>query len=365
MADKDDGVIFDQMDDADFAKEFLPDLNIDNLDGEAEAEEEVVTEPDTPEGDEPEDEASEDEDAGEEEDDEPDANADGDAKEAPVEGTLPAHVKVLDGDGDQVDVAGVKVQIKVGGKQREVDFAKLVRFAESGGYNEQLQAEVQETRTKLPELEAELNELRGLADQRAGVLRKLLEDDDYLLEQREKYLARNTPEARAERAEGETARLRAERQQERVEAQVASFVDTQLYPAFDQLVKQYPSISEEELWGRFTMAAAPLTQRGVIPPQQWDRALDLVHRDLAPWAQQQHEKRAGVQKQVTQKAEKDVTQAKEQATRAKRNLAKRIRPAGTGTSNQASKRKEIVSAEDAVDDIIDNDIANLVRSMRG
>lgn len=271
---------------------------------------------------------------------------------------------VEDADGDVVDVEGVEITFVANHETHTLPLDKVVRLAQMGKYNEDLQQEVKATRLSVAEMQQEMDTLRQIADQRRDLARRLLEDDDYLLAQRERYAEMNSPEARADRAEQRLAAIAAERESANFKQEIEAFVDQGLYPAFKDLLEQYPTVTQEELWGRFNIATAGISRHGIIPPQHWRDALQVVERDLGPFAAQLHDQRSALEGKARSAESTAVRKAQEETTRAKRMVAKAIRPSGQG-SVAAPKRKTIVSADDAVDEIMGGDVLDLVRSMRG
>lgn len=288
------------------------------------------------------------------------------ADDAATETTARAPVTdfaVIDADGDQVDVSGVEITFKANKGVQTLPLDRVVRLAQMGRYNEDLQQEVRTTREERVELTARMEALETLAENRRDLARRLLEDDDFLIDQREKYARATSPEARADRAEARLREVAQREQQTTFQHQVESFVDQHLYPAFDNLTKQYPTVSPEELWGRFSIATAHLSRGGVIPQKNWREAMQMVDGDLGAFAAQLHDQRSTRLDEARRGETTAVRRAQEQATKAKRIVAKSIRPSGQGSST-AEPRRKIVSADDAVDDIVGHDVLNVVRNMR-
>jgi hypothetical protein len=239
-------------------------------------------------------------------------------------------------------------------------------LAQTGFYNETLQAEVKEYRTEKADLIGQLEEVEEIATQRTALIRKMLEDDDFLLAQRERYLAANSPDKRAERAEAKLRQVEQEREQVRYQEQVDNFVKNEFYPKLQSVVKQYPNLSEEEVWGRFNIATAHLSDRGgVIPPKHWRAALKVIDDDIGPWAAQRQESRTEAPNKERAKLKAEARRAQEKATEVKRKLTKNLRPTGVSPVTSVQKRKPIVSADDAVEDIIANDVKSMVKQMLG
>jgi hypothetical protein len=247
---------------------------------------------------------------------------------------------VEDADGDEVDVSGVEVTFMANHEAHTLPLDRVVRLAQMGKYNEALQTEVKETRTQYADLQSQLEEVTKLAESRADLA------------------------IAASRAEDRLAAIARQQEGSKFAAQVTEFVDNSLYPAFTEIQTMYPSVSAEELWGRFSMATAHISRNGIIPPSHWREAMQVVDRDLGPFAAQLHDQRTEHVASAKASESAAVRKAQEEATRAKKMVAKAIRPAGSGNS-QPPKRKAIVNSDDAVDDIIGGDVLDLVRSMRG
>lgn len=353
------GVDFTQLDDAAFAEEFLGDA-LPPEEPEAEEPEVEVPEPEAEEEDEPladeveeeDDESDEDEPEEEEGEDEDEEASDNDRKPATV-------FVAKDDSGEEVDTSGVEITFTANGKQRTLPIDKVVRLAQSGYYNETLQQEVKEVRTKVADYEAKLEELEYLARQRTALARKLLEDDDFLLEQRMKFVEAQSPEKRAERAEMRLKQVEQEREAQSFEQERETFANEYLFPTMSAVLAKYPSITEEELTGRWMLATARITKNGVIPPEHWQKALDVFDDDIGPWAAQRHAQRTAKEEQDRAKLKTEARKAQETATKAKRMIAKNLRPTGA-TATSVPKRKPIVTVEDAMNDILTNDVMQAI-----
>src|SRR5690606_5361488 len=166
-----------------------------------------------------------------------------------------------------------------------------------------------------------------------------LEDDDFLLAQRQRYLDANTPERQAERYRARMEQVEQERAQEKYLAEAQGFVNDVLGPAMDKIKAQYPAVTDEELQGKWYAATQGITRNGTIPKAAWQQA------------------RA--------KYETEARAAKAEARKVKRLVAKTVRPSTQRSAPSVTKRKPIVSADDAIKDIVQNDVAELVRNMTG
>ncbi len=303
-----------------------------------------------PEG-EGEDEGAEGEDKGEQADDKP-------AEEKKPLAPFTAVAK----DGKPVAAEDVRVTFRAAKREfKDVPLDKLVRMAQSGGYNEQLQGEVDALRGEVPELRQHNEELvQALEDQRALNL-KLLDDDDYLLQLRERRAAELTPEARASRAEARAAEV--ERRAALAETQRAgvAFYQTEIQPKLEQVIQAHthngkPTITEDELFGKFTRLVGPLTRNGTVPQSQWRKVAEIVANDILPWADQLHETRVAALREVESKSAVEVQKAKRETAETKRKVARAMSPTPTGAGRPSAPRR-IKTAEDAVESILDDAFA--------
>lgn len=357
-----------------FAKEFMPEGFADEAEADdTETDDTGDDEESTDDGEEADAEGSEAEDVDGEGDEAGEGDGDDDAEaDAADEPTTPKDRKLAtvflakDAEGDALDTSDVNITFTADGKERTLPLDRVVRLAQTGFYNEKLQSEVKDYRAEKADLIAQSEELEEIAAQRTALVRKLLEDDDFLLAQRERYLAANSPDKRAERAEAKLREVQQEREMQRFEVQREEFVTQEFYPKLQAIVKQYPNLSEEEVWGRFNIAASHLSDRGgVIPPKNWRAALKVIDDDIGPWAAQRHESRLEAPKKERAQLKAEARRAQEKATEAKRKLTKNLRPTGVSPTTSVQKRKPIVSADDAVDDIIANDVKAVIKQMLG
>lgn len=357
-----------------FAKEFMPEGFADEAEADDtetddtgdEGEEESTDEGEDAEGAEAEDVDGEGDEAGEDDGDDDDEADAADEPAAPKDRKLATVFLAKDAEGDALDTSDVNITFTADGKERTLPLDRVVRLAQTGFYNEKLQSEVKDYRAEKADLIAQSEELEEIAAQRTALVRKLLEDDDFLLAQRERYLAANSPDKRAERAEAKLREVQQEREMQKFEVQREEFVTQEFYPKLQAIVKQYPNLSEEEVWGRFNIAASHLSDRGgVIPPKNWRAALKVIDDDIGPWAAQRHESRLEAPKKERAQLKAEARRAQEKATEAKRKLTKNLRPTGVSPTTSVQKRKPIVSADDAVDDIIANDVKAVIKQMLG
>lgn len=261
---------------------------------------------------------------------------------------------VLDAEGKETAAPTVGITFKANGKVHEnVPLDKVVRLAQSGFYNEQLQAKneaLEETHATFTQKYDDV--AAALEDQRLLNVR-LLQDDDFLAATRERFAEAQSPQARADRAEAQLRQLNLDRQAETVRAEGQQFFSTDVLPRLNKVIQDNPTITEDELYGKFQRTIAPLLRNGMVPKQAWNKVTAFLNGDLGEWAAQLQEKRSA--EKANPKAQALLTKAQEEATKAKRKLGKALAPGSAVSGTKlAGKPKDIRNTEDAAEDIYAN-----------
>lgn len=266
---------------------------------------------------------------------------------------------LFDEEGDLEIPEGVKVVFKGNGKVREVDFPTLIRHAQNGAYNEAVHAEARELRTvrdqQVPQLEGRIGELEQANQAQIALARRLFEDPEFYTATRQRYMAQNTPEARLERDRAALANERQQEQLSREARQAEQYVAQELEPVMAQLLQQFPTVTFEEAFGRFSLLTAPMLVNGRIPLNRLPDVHRLLEGEIGPWMALRHEERNAARAKdqegvAAAKREAQVTTAK-----AKRALARVVAPRGSAPAagrQQATPRK-VVTADDGVAAILD------------
>lgn len=287
--------------------------------------------------------------------------ASGDTADGDSEGKAPrqlqAQFQVFEGN-DELEIPDLTLKFNANGEEREIPLDAVVKLAQRGFYNEERAAEMRAFRDEKPQYDAAIQSLqdenRMLVE---GWRRALSGDDEYLENERLSFQQAQSPEARAERAEYELARLQGSTQEGQAEREAARFLQQSLVPRLEHIEQSASEVSFEEVVGRFNLITAPLMVRGQIPPNKFHEVERLVEHELRPWVEAQHEKRSGAKKQAT------VASARATATaaQAKREVSRRVMPQGTpatGATRQVEKKYN--SAADIL-----NDVANIVGKRSG
>lgn len=278
--------------------------------------------------------------------------------DAPPEGDAPAEDAAADDDtpslpftvegADPKTVAAAKITLTMDGKTKTLTVADIARLAASEPAAQRGKREAEQRLAQLERdaaarqqaFEDEWNEARDFA-------LKLLNDDEFLLKQREKLQEYEAPEARAKRAEERADALEKQKAEERRaadrQARAQDFFTNVLTPALTAIKSAAPEVSDEELLGQFNLLTADYMAGGVLDPKHYDRVEDAVTRDLAEWAKARH---------ATRQAKIDAANAREAAARQKAQAAKNasvrgLKPVGTGPTG--STKKATPPPKDAAD----------------
>jgi len=344
------------MDDAAFAKEFGLDIG-----GESQMNTTAAEEPETeqdPEEDAPEASAEDAPEAEETEDAEDAEPEEGDEPEAPKEERKPLTpftVKVAGAETEEVP--DLKLTFKAGRKvQTDVPLDQVVRWAQSGFHAEQVMAERDQLKQEVPKTQQRVDELLQAYEDQKALNARMLEDENFFLHARDQYAAVNTPEHRLARAEEKLRATEQQQQSQRYSAEAQSFFTNDVYPAMKELAEEYPSVTTDELFGRLSIETSHLLRNGVMPREHWPEFKRLLATTVADYAEAQHVRRAGDRVKVTKQTDAKVTKAKEEATKAKRQLARALTPAPK-QGNAPPKARAVKTVDDARDSVIDDVIA--------
>lgn len=277
--------------------------------------------------------------------------------EAPKEERkLATQFRALDQEGEIEVPAELEIEFKAHGELRRMPLDKVVRLAQSGFYNEQLQQEVKGSRAEVQEIRNAYAEMQQTLERQLAFNRALLENgDEFFLQQREQYARQNSPEERARRLEAELIREREVRQREQWAVQAQSFLQGDLEPKVTSLLAQYPSVTDVEAAGWLAPHLKALEVNGVIPPARYGEVARVLEQDLAHWMAEMHFQRSESVKQQDSKRSLQLRRAQTEAAKAKRVLTKATAPAqrpgassGSRPSNDKAVREKL-SAADAND----------------
>lgn len=278
------------------------------------------------------------------------------AAETPVATTPPATdpvatlpFAVVGADGQPLapeSAATLQVSFKASGETITKPLAEVVRAAQSAeGQTRALNAKHQELTTLQQQLEAAAQQQR-LAEQ---ILERALQDDAVLEQLRQRYAEYASPEAEVERLR---AQLEAQ-QRAQTTAQVQSAAaDTlrEVTGVLESLATTFPSVTVEELLGRFTTDTAQYAVNGVIDPQHHAAVRAYAVDTLTAWARERHTQRSSQSATLearVRELEAKLQEASDRAAQAVKNAAAPpIAPTGAARPAAGSK-PPITSVKDA------------------
>lgn len=224
---------------------------------------------------------------------------------------------VVDDQGE-LEIPDVMIKFKAKGEDRELPLDHVVRLAQLGYTNEEREQQVLAARKFVSEAQERESQYQQQVQQYESYYQRIFSDPNFFEQARDAFFQQNTPEARAQRAEQEAARLRAEQGRQSETHQITNFVASVLVPATEQLLQAYPEVSQTELVGRYSQLTAPLLVQGRVPVQRLAEVQRIVQQDLKDWVERTHVERLTAkqaQERKSQQATAQVAQTKRAAAR--------------------------------------------------
>ncbi len=260
--------------------------------------------------------------------------------------------KVSDADGE-ILAPDLTWELTANGQPRKLSTDKLVAYAQMGVYNHEREQQTQAVQQRAQQIERDAQTLQQAVQERDQQIERLLADPEFLLRAQMAYEQQNTPEARWQREREQMAQKEQGLELQRAAIQTEQFINTAMTPALDLLLKEYPTVSADELAAKFFLAADPYRRNGVLMPQGHDALKRWVVYNLEPEVRALHESRS-VERQapakevalVKDKAKADVTAAQVQAQKAKNQTARTLKPAGKAMAETKAPPK-VTSLKDA------------------
>lgn len=254
--------------------------------------------------------------------------------------------KVYDKEGELDVPPDLTVSYQANGKAREnVPLDKVVRLAQMGEYNSEREEKVLQAKTYTTQVERQNQELQSQVKEYEGWYAKVLADEEFYRRAQDDFARQQSPDARAERAERQLYEERSRHQAENEAQQTAAYVQQNLVPRVTKLIEENPTVSFEEVMGRFNLLVAPMLVRGQLPRHDLPAVQTLIDADLAHWARGRHQSNELDKQRVTNQ----VAAAQTQSQMAKRQLARATQPAPTSAPGTPAKPKDWKTAEDWLD----------------
>lgn len=302
---------------------------------------------------------SEDDEVAEASSDEPIALPEGIVVLPTVTEGLATEFKLMDEEGE-VEVPALMVEYKANGKVRRDRLDQVVKLAQWGVYSEDREQRLKQ------ETQSQVQELNQVLAEREMQMERLLADEEYRERVYEAYLAEQSPEKRAERAEQAVTDLRVAHELQTISQSGEQFYTSEVDPALRLIAGTLPSVTVDELEAKLEMvmqAHVEIAPNGVpyVSPSRYDAIRKYIVEDLALWAQAAHLRRAKPAAAVTQKAHAELERAQVEAQKAKRMVGQKLKP--IGQSGGTAERPKANAKPSTVDDAVNSALSAVLSSI--
>lgn len=274
----------------------------------------------------------------------------------PVAEGLATEFTLRDAAGDELEVPALMIEYKANGKMRRDRLDQVVKLAQFGVYNQDREAQVRTIEEEARAVARQREEIAEMLAEREAQMERLLNDDAFYLKVQEAYLAENTPERRAEKAENELVALREAQQLQQISSAGEKFAVDELEPALQMLTQALPTIDYAELDERlaYAMQAHLVVGPGgvpYLPESRYAAVRKYIVEDLTRWAQMVHLERSEAQRDPAKErltAERD--KARIESQKAKRQMSQALKPVtrAAAPAGNRPKAKPIATLDDAV-----------------
>jgi hypothetical protein len=288
-----------------------------------------------------------------------------------VEDALATEFTLRDAEGE-VEVPALIVEYKANGKVRQDRLDQVVKLAQWGVYNQEREAKVKEIEQQANTAHAEREQVAALLAEREAQIERLLQDDDFLYAVREAYANENAPERRAERAEQQLQQWQVQQQITAIHTEGQTFFQQQIEPALALIADRLPNVSLDELASRMQYAMQAHVERGpndvsYIPTSRYQAVKEYIVRDLAPWAQFEHQRRAAGTSASTPTTKSaavvDLASARVASQKAKRALGQQLKPVGASVAKETAAPTRTAKPA-TIDDAVDSALREALASFR-
>ncbi len=255
------------------------------------------------------------------------------------------------------------------GQQIEVSTDKLVAYAQMGKYNHDREQAMQQTQTRMQQVESRAAEFQRVVNEQDQQIERLLSDPEFLLRAQIAYEQQNTPEARMQRDREKLANEQQQWQNVQAHNKSVNYVDNVIAPVLERIASELPTVSRNELAAKFLLAVDPYRKNGILVEDGFMPGKRFIVDELVPWAQQLHDHNlttnAAPKKEVEQvklAAKAEIEKQQIRAQKAKNQNARVLRtsgqPGGTG-GRQAPDPKSIRNQRDAESAVIGGTLAGM------
>lgn len=250
--------------------------------------------------------------------------------------------QMFDKEGELEVPRDVTFSFKANNKEyKDLPVDKVVQLAQMGFYNQEREEQVTAAKHFVAESQKKEQGYTTIITELTENYKRLFEDPEFFEIARDEYLKQNTPEAQLQRTRAELDQTKQGQRQVAEQAAAVQFVTNELHPSVERLLKEHPTVTEDEVMGRFYRLTSPLLERGQVPYQRLPEVKRLVETELTAYVKQLH-----LQRDVEKRAQaKEVEAQKVKATQAKRVLTRAAAPGGAVATPEPQKPRKYESAE--------------------
>jgi hypothetical protein len=272
------------------------------------------------------------------------------AKEEPAKAPL-TKFQAFDKEGELTIPPDLTLTYKADGKLHEnVPLEKVVHLAQQNVYNARQVTVLQETAQQAQQAqEAAVTQFKQLEQ----YVERLLSDDDFSAAAKQLFAQANSPEQRAARAEQSAQQAQQQMQDFQEGHQVASFTAGTIEPAVQNILKEYPTLDQDDVLGRLALHLPQFHVNGKVPLANLPKVQHYVETDLSQWAKSVHEKRSGAiaaARAATTAQQADLATQKAATQAKQRQLGRAMAPVGNAAPPAQKSSGPIKKAADIFND---------------
>lgn len=196
-------------------------------------------------------------------------------------------IVVRTADGKYAPAPDVKLEFQVGEKVYLKSPAELVRMARDGVAGQQFRTEVQQYREQVPQVLQQMESIKSELEAQRALNLEILNDETAYLKRREEWDLLNSPQERLRRMEAQQQMEAQQRYAAQEAAQrqqvVLQYYQQEILPVQEDILTNYPQVSQEAKLGRISIDTAPLMQNGVIPPHRLPEYKAYLNGPFREW----------------------------------------------------------------------------------
>lgn len=266
---------------------------------------------------------------------EPESTEAADPSEPPPEAVIGEggnRVVVRTADGKFAQAPDVKLEFQIGDKTYLKSPAELVRMARDGVAGQQVVQKARQYEEQVPQLMSQYEAMQQELEAQRALNLEILNDETAYLRRREEWDLLNSPQERLRRMEEQqqaeyqqrvAAHEAAQRQQV-----VLQYYQQEIQPVQEEILTNYPQVSQEAKLGRISIDTAPLMQNGVIPPHRLPEYKAYLAGPFREWLQTEAAKMDRIAAQRDAQLQQTIRQGQQKAQQVVQSVGKQLAPNG-------------------------------------